>query len=61
MKINVRFDDSDSRVYDLNGDEIRSLLLCDGIGHDGLFFRICNKTFEETKDGYSLTVFAKKD
>ncbi len=66
MIINVRFDDSESnkfnsKEYDLDGDELRSILLCDGVGHDGSYFKIINKFFEDTKDGYSMTVIAKKD
>lgn len=66
MKINIRFSDSDgnnceSKNYDLNGDEIRSILLCDGIGHNGSYYKIYNKIFEDGEDGYSVAVIAAKD
>lgn len=66
MIIHVQFDrkntpDFDNKDYNLSGDELISFLKSEGIGFNGLYYRVKHKIFEDLKDGLSLYVIAKED
>ncbi|MFA9378494.1 MAG: hypothetical protein ACERKZ_17370 [Lachnotalea sp.] len=62
MIVNFSYDtDSERESIELNVDELSSVLHCDGIGHNGKYYRITIKIFEFIDYNRELTVFAKYD
>jgi hypothetical protein len=60
MKIKVHYSGEDCSEYNLNGDEIRALLLCNEIGHNGSTYNIKARSFEECGDEYTVSVITEK-